>query len=94
MQKQMLCTVLAWPTKNEACFAVESMQTWWECSGQMGEGGEHLQKAASGDIAHYLEDVAPDGVDEHDAMMAKLRDETQAAQGNLPTEAAATGKWQ
>ncbi|DBB02711.1 TPA: hypothetical protein ACH3X3_011658 [Trebouxia sp. C0006] len=65
-----------------------------DLQGQMGEGGEHLQKAASGDIAHYLEDVAPDGVDEHDAMMAKLRDETQAAQGNLPTEAAATGKWQ
>ena len=73
---------------------LSQLQTWWECSGQMGKGGEHLQKAASGDIAHYLEDVAPDGVDEHDAMMAKLRDETQAAQGNLPTEAAATGKWQ
>ncbi len=69
-------------------------QTCCECSGQMGEGGEHLQKAASEDIDHYLEGVAPDGVDEHDAMMAKLRDETQAAQGNLPTEAAATGKWQ
>jgi len=69
-------------------------QTCWECSGQMGEGGKHLQKAASEDIDRYLEDVAPDGVDEHDAMMAKLRDETQASQGNLPTEAAATGKWQ
>ena len=70
------------------------LQTCWKCSGQMRKGGEHLQKAASEDIDHYLEHVAPDGVDEHDAMMAKLRDETRAAQGNLPTEAAATGKWQ
>lgn len=65
-----------------------------DLQGQMGKGGEHLQKAASEDIDNYLNNVAPDGVDEHDALMAKLRDETQAAQGNLPTEAAATGKWQ
>ena len=60
----------------------------------MGEGGEHLQKAASEDIDNYLRDVAPDGVVEHDALIAKLRDETHAAQADLPTEAAATGKWQ
>ena len=60
----------------------------------MGEGGKHLQKAASDDINKYLEDVAPEGVDEHDALMAKLRDETNAAESELPTEAAATGKWQ
>ena len=63
-------------------------------AGQMGEGGEHLQKAASEDKDKYLRDVAPDGVDEHDALIAKLRDETHAAQADLPTEAAATGKWQ
>ena len=63
-------------------------------AGQMGEGGKHLQKAAADDIDSYMQDVAPDGVDEHDALIAKLRDETNAAQGHLPTEAAATGKWQ
>lgn len=62
--------------------------------GQMGEGGKHLQQAAADDVESYMKDVAPDGVDEHDALIAKLRDETNAAQGDLPTEAAATGKWQ
>ena len=62
--------------------------------GQMGEGGRHLQQAAIDDVKGYMEDVAPDGVDEHDALIAKLRDETNAAQSELPTEAAATGKWQ
>lgn len=60
----------------------------------MGQGGEHLQKAAKEDVEEYMDDVAPDGVDEHDALIAKLRDETKAEQGDLPTEAAATGKWQ
>ena len=63
-------------------------------AGQMGEGGEHLQQAAADDIDSYKKDVAPDGVDEHDALIAKLRDETNAAQGKLPTESATTGKWQ
>ena len=62
--------------------------------GQMGEGGKHLQEAAKEDVDKYLNDIAPDGVDEHDALIAKLRDETKAAQGDLPTKAAATGKWQ
>lgn len=53
-----------------------------------------MQKAAADDIASYMKDVAPDGVDEHDALMAKLRDEINAGQADLPTEAAATGKWQ
>ena len=60
----------------------------------MGEGGKHLQQAAKEDVDQYLNDVAPDGVDEHDALIAKLRDETKAAQGDLPTQAAATGNWQ
>lgn len=63
-------------------------------AGQMGEGGEHLQKAAADDIDSYLRDVAPDGVDEHDALMAKLRDEINASEAHLPTDPAATGKWQ
>lgn len=65
-----------------------------DLQGQMGEGGKHLQQAAADDVESYMKDVAPDGVDEHDALIAKLRDETNAAQGDLPTEAAATGKWQ
>ncbi|KAL3131056.1 hypothetical protein ABBQ38_000372 [Trebouxia sp. C0009 RCD-2024] len=65
-----------------------------DLQGQMGEGGEHLQKAAADDIDSYLRDVAPDGVDEHDALMAKLRDEINASEAHLPTDPAATGKWQ
>ena len=62
--------------------------------GALGEAAEHLEKAAEEDLDNYMQNVAPDGVDEHTAMLAKLRDETKAAEGNLPTEAAATGKWQ
>lgn len=60
----------------------------------MGEAAEHLEKAAEEDLDNYMQNVAPDGVDEHTAMLAKLRDETKTEKGSLPTEAAATGKWQ
>ena len=74
--------------------AFESQWQQLLITGQMGEGGKHLQQAAKEDVDNYLNDVAPDGVDEHDALIAKLRDETKAAQGDLPTEAAETGNWQ
>ena len=70
------------------------MHTSCGTAGQMGKGGEHLQKAAADDVETYLTDVAPDGVDEHDALIAKLRDEISAGPSELPTDAAKTGKWQ
>ena len=71
------------------------MRTPWRCdAAALGEAAEHLEKAAEEDLDNYMQNVAPDGVDEHTAMLAKLRDETKAAEGSLPTDAAATGKWQ
>lgn len=64
------------------------------CADALGDAAVHLEKAAEEDLDNYMQNVAPDGVDEHTAMLAKLRDETKAAEGNLPTEPAATGKWQ
>lgn len=61
-------------------------------AGALGEAAEHLEKAAEEDLDNYMQNVAPDGVVEHTAMKAKIRDETKAAEGNLPTHAAATGK--
>lgn len=60
----------------------------------LGDAAVHLEKAAEEDLDDYMDKVAPEGVDKHTAMLAKLRDETQAAQAGLPTDAAATGKWQ
>ena len=57
----------------------------------MGEAGEHLEKATEEDVADWRQEH-PDQ-EEHEALVAKLREEVEAETQGISTEPAATGEW-
>ena len=65
--------------------------TFESSTGELGEAGEHLEKAAEEDAAEWKQEH-PDQK-EHEALIAKLREEVEAETQVISTEPAATGDW-